>query len=53
LYYETLLEVKGVRRRSVAAVARLRRLLGTHGDRIVFLTGLGSRKARNLAVVLG
>src|SRR5216683_5221833 len=41
-------EVKGARRRSVAAVGRLRRLLGTHGDRIVFLTGPGSRKARNL-----
>src|ERR1700689_1151901 len=48
-------EVKGARRRSVAAVRRssrrrhrLRRLLGTHGDRIVFLTGPGSRKARNL-----
>jgi hypothetical protein len=29
-------------------VGRLRRLLGTHGDRIVLLTGPGSRKARNL-----
>jgi hypothetical protein len=41
-------EVNGARRRSVAAVGRLRRLLGTHGNRIVFLTGPGSRKARNL-----
>lgn len=40
--------MKGARRRSAAAAGRLQRRLGTRGHRIVFLTGSGSRKARNL-----